>query len=191
MKKLEEIKDDIEFWLIDQPKTVYLTIRHWFYCNWNMDHFRLVKAAFTSYPWDHAYLYRLEELQIKKALRWFEKHQYATDEFHMPKLRSLKVAYTLLHRINNQDDMLDYIEYENDEEMAKDGRPDNIDKQLGITPMRYVYKGPRVNKRNMDRFMNKEELKVIGHFHDDDLYVIKAKSLYYKIRERCTDIWWD
>ena len=75
--------------------------------------------------------------------------------------------------------------------MAKDGRPDDLDKQLGITPMRYVYKGPRVNKRNMDRFMTARELKSIKYYHDDDIYVIKAKALYYKIREKYTDTWWD
>ena len=191
MKKLEELKDNIEFWLVDQPKTAYLTIRHWFYCNWNMDHFRLVKAAFTSCPWDHAYLYSLGELQIKKALRWFEKHQYATDEFHLPKVRSLRIASVLLHRINHPEELYDYVEYGSDEEMVRDGRPDDLDKQLGIRPMKYVYNGPRVNRRNMDRFMTKEELNVIQHFHDDDLQVIKCKALYYKIRERYTDIWWD
>lgn len=191
MKTLEEIKDDLEFWLVDKPKDLYLTIRHWFYCNWNMDHFRLVKAAFMSYPWDHSYLLRLEELQIKKALGWFEKHQTATDEFHIPKVRSLRIASVLLHRINHPEELYDYVDYGSDEEMMRDGRPDDMDKQLGIRPMKYVYNGPRLNRRNMDRFMTKEELKVIQHFHDDDLQVIKCKALYYKIRERYTDIWWD
>lgn len=191
MKTLEEIKEDLEYWFLDKPKDLYLSIRHWFYCNWNMDHFRLVKAAFMSYPWDHSYLLRLEELQIKKALSWFEKHQTATDEYHIPKLNSLRIAHTLLHRINHQDEWYDYVPYENEEEMAKDGRPDKLDRMLNITPMKYIYNGPRVNRRNMDRFMSKEELKVIGHFHDDDLYVIKAKSLYYKIRDKYTDTWWD
>ena len=191
MKTLEEIKDDLEFWFVDKPKDLYLSIRHWFYCNWNMDHFRLVKAAFMSYPWDHSYLLRLEELQIKKSLRWFEKHQYATDEFHLPKVRSLRIASVLLHRINHPEELYDYVEYGSDEEMVRDGRPDDLDKQLGIRPMKYVYNGPRVNRRNMDRFMTKEELNVIQHFHDDDLQVIKCKALYYKIRERYTDIWWD
>lgn len=191
MKTFKEIVEDIEYYLVDKPKDVYLSIRHWFYCNWNIDHFRLVKAAFFSYPWDHGYLLELEELQIKKALRWFETHQTATDEFHLPKVRSLRIASVLLHRINHPEELYDYVEYGSNEEMVRDGRPDDLDKQLGTIPMKYVYNGPRLNRRNMDRFMTKEELKVIQHFHDDDLQVIKCKALYYKIRERYTDIWWD
>ncbi len=191
MKTFKEIVEDIEYYLVDKPKDVYLSIRHWFYCNWNIDHFRLVKAAFFSYPWDHSYLLELEELQIIKALRWFETHQTATDEFHLPKVRSLRIASVLLHRINHPEELYDYVDYGSDEEMMRDGRPDDLDKQLGIRPMKYVYNGPRVNRRNMDRFMTKEELNVIQHFHDDDLQVIKCKALYYKIRDRYTDIWWD
>ena len=191
MKTFKDIVEDIEYYLVDKPKDVYLSIRHWFYCNWNIDHFRLVKAAFFSYPWDHSYLLELEELQIIKALRWFETHQTATDEFHLPKVRSLRIASVLLRRINHPEELYDYVDYGSDEEMMRDGRPDDLDKQLGIRPMKYVYNGPRVNRRNMDRFMTKEELNVIQHFHDDDLQVIKCKALYYKIRERYTDIWWD
>lgn len=117
MKTFKKIVEDIEYYLVDKPRDVYSSIRHWFYCNWNIDHFRLVKAAFFSYPWDHGYLLDLEELQIRKALRWFETHQTATDEFHLPKVRSLRIASVLLHRINHPEELYDYVEYGSDEEM--------------------------------------------------------------------------
>jgi hypothetical protein len=59
---------------------------------------------------------------------------------------------------------------------------------------KYVYDGPRLNKRNARRFMNKQTVEN-DYFKegnmDHDYYMSKCRHLYYMIRERYTDLWWD
>ena len=70
-KILDWIDDYIVWYIWDKPKSTYKTIKYCFYCNWNKEHYRLVKRAFTSYPWDYYFMYELMEYQIDKQIRWF------------------------------------------------------------------------------------------------------------------------
>ena len=68
-KALDWIDDNIIWYIWDKPKDVYKTIKHWFYCNWNKEHYRLIKTAFISYPWDYCYMYYLMEAQFDKQIK--------------------------------------------------------------------------------------------------------------------------
>ena len=57
MKKLEELKDNIEFWLIDQPKTAYFSIP-----DQNVISFHKKKVYFTQ---RRTVDYQLEHLQAE------------------------------------------------------------------------------------------------------------------------------
>ena len=74
-----------------------------------------------------------------------------------------------------------------DESEAELYRMDNSDSK-------YVYDGPRLNKRNARRFMNKQTVEN-DYFKegnmDHDYYIAKCRHIYYLVRERYTDYWWD
>lgn len=196
------IDDNIVWWAYDRPKDVYLSVKHWFYCNWNKEHFRLVKQAWCSYGWDHAFLLGLEELQIDKQIKWFSKHQLMVDEQYNEIMRSLRWAKYCIHIMNTDGDEL--YEYSGDMKSVPVVRdPENgelIDTddedaeihRLDMSDVKYTYKGPKVNMRNMGRFFKEDACSVdYVTSHPSSLYVRKCKHLYYMIRERYTELWWD
>lgn len=202
------IDDNILYWLIDKPMDVYKTVRHWFYCNWNKEHARLVWAAWNSYGWDQNFILNLEELQIDKYLKWFSNHQLMVNEQYNEIMKSLRWAKHCIHVMVTEGD--DYFEYSGDMKFhpvskdAKSGEMVDTDDEnaelhrLDLSEMEYHYKGPYVNIRNWKRFYGKGE-----RWEDDEkqekhltsrphqLYVQKCTHLYYMIRERYTELWWD
>ena len=203
-KALDWIDDNILWYVWTKPREYYLTVRHWFYCNFNKYHWRLLVTAFKTYPWDGTFILELEERQIDKQLHWFEHHQTMVDEQYNEIMRSLKWAKYCIHTLNNEYDLFHFegdiksIPQSKDPstgEMYDD--PSNEDAELhrmDFTDHHYFYDGPRINRRNAHRFLNKGMLESNmfkeGHF-DHELYMAKARHLYYLIRERYTDLWWD
>lgn len=197
------IDDKIIYYLIDKPKDKYYSIRHWFKCNWNKQHYRLVKQAFVSYGWDFGYLTQLEELQIDKALYWFEHHQIMVDEEYEQIMRTLRWAKHCIHYINDDFDLYTFtgdlksVPVEKDPETGKLVDSDNQDAELhrlDFKDHKYHYLGPKVNTRNAKRFLNPEFVES-KYFQEgnglSELYVAKCRHLYYKIREQYTELWWD
>ena len=202
-KVLDWIDDHIIWYVWTKPQDWYLTVRHWFRCNFNKYHWRLVKQAFVTHPWDGSFLLELEELQIDKQLHWFEHHQAMVDEQYNEIMRSLRLAKYCIHVANNECDLF-HFEGEHkfipqvrneagelvDDPTAEDAELYRMDN----SECKYIYDGPRVNHRNARRFLNKH-LVESDYFknggYDHEYYMTKCKHLYYLIRERYTDLWWD
>ena len=65
---------------------------------------------------------------------------------------------------------------------------------ISTETLQYHYDGPYINKRNLKRFLNKAQLEneyFIGGNCDHEIYLIKCKYLYHRVREKYTDYWWD
>jgi hypothetical protein len=201
------IDDNILWYVWTKPREYYLDVRHWFVCNFNIYHWRLVKEAFLMHPWDGGFLLSMEERMIDKQLHWFKHHQSMVDEQYNEIMNSLKRAKYCLHVLNNETDLYHF----NGESKSipqkfttnEDGERitvnvDNEDEAeiylLDNSDLQYVYDGPRVNKRNAHRFLHPQTIKM-DYFKegnmDHELYMAKCRHLYYLIRERCTDLWWD
>ena len=196
------IDDNIVWYVYTKPREYYLTVRHWFRCNFNKYHWALVKQAWCSYPWDGNFLLELEERQIDKQLYHFEHHQTMVDEQYNEIMRSLRWAKHCIHVLNNE---CDYFHYDGAFKSIPQKRDENGEFQdctedeaqvyrMDFSNHFYRYDGPRVNKRNAHRFVNKHILES-EHFKsgnmDHDYYMSKCRHLYYMIRERYTDLWWD
>lgn len=200
------IDDNILWYIWKKPKDKYYSIRAWFRCNWNKEHYRLIKDAFASKGWDHYHITMIEERQIDKMLKWFENHQLMVDEQYHELLRTLRWAKHCIHIINDNSDLFHYegeirhipvkrvIDENGNASFVKlDNDSENVHLyELDMSESKYVYDGPYVNTRNAKRFLNKFDMKLIENgTHIDELYVRKCKHLYYLIRYRYTDIWWD
>lgn len=182
--KLCDWIDDI----IINIKSKYRSIKHWFYCNWNKEHWRLVKQAFLSYGWDGYFIYELEEKQIDKQLKWFSKHQRMIDEQYNEIIWSLKLAKYLVHVINNETDLFHFTG------SSKFNKISDGQYQYDNGDLKYHYDGPYINKRNLKRFLTNAQLKdeyFMGGNCDHEIYMIKCKYMYHRIREKYTDYWWD
>ena len=216
-KTLAWIDDYILLWLWRKPKDTYYSIRCWFRYNWTREHWELLKSAFHSYPWDQAFLTDLEEKQIDKYLAHFEKNQRMVDEQYNAIMKSLRWAKHCIHIINNDSELFHYDgeiisvpQKKNEEtgewEDAGEGEPmmtgeRKVDEgpkvelwRMDFSDMVYNYDGPRVNRRNAARFINKDWLaseRFQNGGLDSELYLAKCRHLYYRIREQYTDLWWD
>ena len=182
------VDDNVVWYLYDKPRDRYETVRHWLYCNWNREHWELVKQAFCSYGWDGLFIYELEEKQIDKQLKWFSNHQILADEQYNEIMRSLKWAKYLIHTINDESALYHFT-----------GEPKRVELPTG--GYRYEsgiftchYDGPYINKRNAKRFLTNGQLEseyFMGGNCDHEIYLIKCKHLYHKVREKYTNYWWD
>jgi hypothetical protein len=216
-KSLAWVDDNILYWLWRRPKDAYYSVRCWFRYNWCREHWELLKAAFHSYPWDPCFLTYLEERQIDKYIAHFKTHQRMIDEQYNEIVRSLRWAKYCISIINDDSELFHYdgemksvpqIKNEETGEWEDVGEPEpmltgerKVDEgpeyklyRIDMDSMKYVYDGPRVNTRNAARFLNKKVVESDyfkeGHMRHE-LYVAKCRHLYYLIRERCTDLWWD
>ena len=193
-KVCDWIDDNILWYIWDKPKSAYRTVYHWLYCNFNKYHWRLIKQAFVTYPWDGGFILELEERQIDKQLHWFKHHQLMVDEQYNEIMRSLKWAKHCIHVLNNE---TDYFHFDGNVEYGPVKQVG--DSNMGLSEIKtdkliYRYDGPYVNKRNAKRFLNKALLESnifkSGNY-DHEYYMAKARHIYYKVRERYTDYWWD
>jgi len=180
-KVLDWIDDNILWYVWEKPKSAFKTIRYWFYCNWNKEHYRLVKRAFTSYPWDYFYMYELMECQIDKQIRWFEKHKLVENS-DTDILRPLKWAKQCIHAMNNESEL-----YEYDHNKSENKK---------------TYTGPKINYRNEERFYKEfksdfratptiENLKKYYRDYPEEYYILKCRKILFDILKQYSYRWWD
>lgn len=180
--------DDHIFWYIyDKPKSAYRSVKHWFYCNWNKYHWRLIKASFLSYGWDESFSLKLEYAQIEKQLYWFEKQRYFDTDKTKLTIRTLKLAkYCLNIMITEASDL-----------WYSTGSFDSVDNGNGTFTLtegtyEHHYNGPYVNTKNALRFISKSmNDSIIARGYYEELYLAKCRKLYYKIKEQYSVYWWD
>lgn len=101
-------------------------------------------------------------------------------------VETMRLAQRLLHIILNEDDLWD-VSGEWKSIPCKD-KPGFY--ECDTSGMTITYIGPRVNTRNVSRFMNVKPEKVDEHLAAR-LYLTKAEHLYYLVRLRYIHTWWD
>ena len=177
-KVLDWIDDHIIWYIWDTPKSWFKTIRYWFYCNWNMEHWRLVKSAIVSYPWDYYFMNKTMECYIDQQLRWFNKH-HEIEGWQEDVVRPMMWAKHCIHTINNEHELSDY-DYETHT---------------------HKYIGPRVNYRNVMRYIKiqndfaktckVEEILDFYQSYPEEYYKLKCEYIFHKILLQYCGGWWD
>ena len=178
-KVLDWIDDNILWYVWEKPKSAFKTVRYWFYCNWNKEHYRLVKQAFTSYPWDYYFMYELMECQIDKQIRWFEKHKLV-ENVDTDILRPLKWAKHCIHNMMNDVDLYTY-DYESHTK---------------------TYVGPRINYKNFEIYYKDckgdfrggatmEQVKEFYEKFPEEYYILKCRKVLFDILKQYSYRWWD
>lgn len=177
-KILDWIDDNIIWYIYNKPKSFIKTVRYWFYCNWNKEHWKLVKSTIVSYPWDYYFMYETLECYIDKQLRWFKKHQIV-ENCEEDIIRPLKWAKHCLHMINHDEKLSSY----------------------DFKTHKSTYLGPKINYKTLDRYLSyqnmfrpgtdKNEIKKYYINYPQEFYILKCNYILFKILLQYSHKWWD
>ena len=200
-KAAEWIDGNIIYYGYTEPLRMYRMTRCWFRSNCNRYYWRMVKSVLFSYPWDYGYMMIIEQAMLERKLYWFTKHQMMVDDQYEHILKYLSIARHLVSMMND-DTSLYHFEGEMEFvpiRIEPDGTRTRLPKgtkaelyELEKGTSKYFYDGPDFNMRNCPKIMGQKRFDAcmrVGHMHE--MYMAKCKHLYYYIRERYTEEWWD
>jgi hypothetical protein len=185
-KVLEKVSDffyyDLWYWGI---RDKYLTVRGYVRTNFNRHFLRLVWTALSGRPWDFDYLYYLEKAKLQEMLAYQEKHNLICEEQREQIIRTLRLAIRMLDIINN-----DHNYYHFDGDVKFDPISGSTLSRVNMDDIRY-YCDVNVNLRNMNRFVREKDTYQFYEKHPHEVYILKARYLYHKIRFYYTELWWE
>lgn len=163
---------------------VFYSVRYFFKYKLGKWHRNLVKTAFKGEPWDYEYLLRIEHAKIKEMLEWHdEKRRFEGVEFT---IRDLRICLSLLEIMMGERQLFHY-EGKLLSEPTGDGEMRRIVESPDFKYVPDVY----VNTRNAGRFVKDEKLMNFYTKFPNDLYILKARHLYHRMRLEKEETWWD
>lgn len=170
-------------------KRAYYRTRSFFKYSFSKPHRDLMVEAWTSRPWDHSYLYQLEYEKIKEMVQYHEAHKSFVDVEYV--IRDMKLCLSLLEIMLERRSLFHFdgnLIFVDTEEKDEDGNP--LKELKGSPDFKYRC-DVKVNLRNMKRFVSNEKAYESYNKMPHELYELKAKRLYHKIRYERDGTWWD
>lgn len=165
-------------------KDKWLSFKGWIrYHLFNSRFYSLLKEVYKSYPWDEGFLYDLEKAKIHEMRLYHEEHQRFVGVEYV--IRDMKICENLIDILNGKKDLFHY-----DGDLTFTSREDG-NYEIGTTPDFKYHCDVYVNFRNIDRFVENDKIKNYYIERPDELYQLKAKYLYHKIRYENDGTWWD
>jgi hypothetical protein len=163
-------------------------LRGWIrYHVFNKNFKKLHKTVMKSYPWDYSFLYELERAKIEEMCKYHEKHQRFTNWEYV--VRDMKLCMKLIDIFTNKVNLFHY-----DGNIVFNPIEGSEDYEVSHTPdFKYVC-DVKVNTRNIDRFIPRGKdcpCREYWKEHAHEVYILKAKALYHKIRLEKDFEWWD
>lgn len=142
--------------------------------------YKTVDETINGYSFDFGYLYNLELAKLKEMVDYFTKYGISADNDKY--IRQMKLAIRLLEIIIEEDGF--YYQWPSDTEV------DDI-KSLKKDLPKYICT-VKINTKNADRFVrNEKEKDFYINRYPHELYLLKAKYLYHKLRNDFEQTWWD
>lgn len=146
---------------------IYNDVRCWFRHCFNKHHWKVIKEAILGYPFDYCYLWELEKAKLVEMQKFFEESNITIDD---PKTaKEINLAIKLLDIMLFEDDLYEFNHRTREYECLV-----------------------KVNTNNIDRFIfNQCEKNFILDKMPHELYVVKAKHLYYELMKNKIRGWWN
>ena len=162
----------------------YYEVRYFFKHRLGKSHMSVTKEAFCGHPWDEGYLLDLEYAKIKEMRDWVKKKGRHDDVDIV--VREMNLCLSLLDIVRGKKETFHF-----------DGKllSEPVEGEEGVyrivesPDFKYVC-DVKVNTRNIDRFVKDEKVKEYYLKHLGDLYELKARYLYHKIRAYKEEGWW-
>lgn len=161
----------------------FRSICFWFRYHFNKDFFKLFKTLLKSYPWDEGFLYDLEKAKIEEMRKYHERVQRFEGVEYT--IRDMKICESLIDIFTGKRDL---FHYDGDIKFIKN---EDGHYELKKTDDFKYHCDVYANTKNMNRFVHDEKLYDFYINHPDELYQLKAKYLYHKIRYDNDGSWWD
>lgn len=167
---------------------LYKEIKYWFWVNFNKYHLKTLWTVFKAYPYDYSYTWQIEKARLEELKYYFIKGSDTFD--HKRDIYWLNKCLSLLDiLISDGDDAWVYF----DSEGVVDVK--NIE-VTNFSSLVSFFDKEKINTSNAERFFpdffevlkkNREIEDVFFH----ELYLAKAKNLYYEILKNMVYNWWD
>lgn len=168
-------------WLVK----AYRSIRSWFKFTFSKNHIRLMKEAYKGRPWDFSYLWDLEYAKIKEMADYIEKSNSFVGVEYV--VRDMRICLSLIEIFSDKRDLFHF-----DEKLLNDEKCNRgvIVEGVGIPDFEYKCH-VNVNLKNINRFVDNKEAQKWYIEYPHELYELKARYLYHKIRREREMGWWD
>lgn len=155
---------------------------HWCHMHFCKESWALLWQWFKGYPWDSSFLLDLEQAKLKEMIAYHKKRKFFVGWEQV--VRDMQICVSLIDIINEKKSLFTYTGNTEFSEPNEQGEvewlPGNLEYHCLV----------KVNTKNTLRFVDKKHLDFYKR-HPHELYIQKAKALYYKIRYEKTDQWWD
>ena len=149
---------------------------------------RIVKTAFSGYPYDYAYLLELEQAKLNEIADYLEESdRFVGVEFAV---RDIRICCNLIDIFTGKRDLFHYdggLKFVESDEKDENGEPLM---ELNGNDLKYSCE-VKVNIKNASRFVKDEKFIKFYTEHPHELYELKARYLYHKIRYEKEQEWWD
>ena len=179
-------------------------IRSWFRYTFNKWHLNLIKEAYKGRPWDDSYLTDLEAAKIREMMHYHERaDRFVGVEYA---IRDMRICLSLIEIFSGKRNTFHYsgglkfvdIDKETAEKIAGELDEETGKKvvesglfELKPTPDFKYHCDIVVNLKNVDRFVRNETERKYCIEHPHELYELKSRYLYHKIRYYKEQEWWD
>ena len=168
-------------------------VRSWFKYTFDKDHIALMKEAYNGRPYDHEYLTQLEYAKIKEMVNYHERARFFVGVERI--IRDMKICLSLLDIMMGKRNTFHYDgdilfvpvpEEERKEDWYEEGAM-----ELKKSPDFRYHCDVYVNTKNVSRFVGNKKLEEYYVKYPHELYELKARTLYHKIRAEREAEWWD
>lgn len=159
----------------------------WLKYSFNRNHVELTKTAFKSRPWDSSYLLSIERAKIREMADYLEKANRFEGVERV--VRHMRICLSLLEIIMGERDL---FHFDGDILFKEDKDHDGGETMELIKSPDFKYNcDVYVNMKNMGRFVHNKKLWEFYAKFPHELYEVKARALYHKIRNEHEQEWWD
>ena len=143
----------------------------------------IIKTVREGYPWDEGYLYDLERAKLVEMRNYHQKRQWFDGWERV--VRDMSICINLIDIFTEK-----YLLFHYDRDVM-----DCLLKGDGSTvPFPKYICDVKVNVKNADRFLDPDTPDNVRQYYIEqphELYILKAKHLYHKIRLERDGEWWD
>lgn len=173
-------------------KRAYYTVRSWFRYTFDKEHMALVKEALNGRPWDQSFLFGLEYKKIKEMMEYHKRARKFEGVEEV--IRDMGICLSLIEIFTGERDLFHYtgkLVFVPADEKYNESTGEEGLMEIKESPDFKYHCDVKVNLKNVSRFVPDEKMQEFYIKSPHELYVLKARYLYHKIRYEKEEYWWD
>lgn len=173
-------------------KRMYYAVRSWFRYTFDKRHLALVRGAFNGRPWDYSFLISLEYNKIKEMVHYHQRAKRFEGVEYV--IRDMKICLSLIEIFTGERNTFHFtggLKFVETDKKTEQELGERELFEIKPTDDFQYHCDVLVNTKNVRRFVKNEKLIPFYIEHPHELYELKARYLYHKIRFEKEEEWWD